>query len=278
MPKIAINVYIDPDAQLADDVQVGPNCYIGPKVSIGPGCKLHNNVTIMGSTTIGHQNEFYPNSVIGGDPQDLKFKGGSTQLFVGSNNIFRENVTVNRGTEVGGGKTVIGNGNLFMVGVHIGHDCVVEDHVIIANNALIGGHVKLERSTVIGGGAAIHHFATIGRNAMIGGLTRVVTDVPPFMIFEGNPGIVRGVNSKGLSRNEFTDEQIQAVKDAYKKLFRGGNFLSALAELDQEPNEDRNLKYLIDFMRRSLQGKYGRYLETIRHDTPEDIGNFYKDK
>jgi UDP-N-acetylglucosamine acyltransferase len=278
MPNIAPNAYIDPKANIADDAEIGCFCVIGAQVTIGPGCKLHNHVTVCGPTTMGEKNEFYPNCVIGADPQDLKYKGGPTQLVIGSNNIFRENVTVNRGTEVAGGKTIIGDGNLFMAGVHVAHDCVVEDHVIVANAALLAGHVKLERSTVIGGGAAIHHFSTIGRNTMIGGLTRVVTDVPPFMIFDGIPGAIRGVNIRGLIRNGFTERQVDAVKDAYKKLFRGGNFLPALEELERESGTDDTIRYLIDFMRRSMQGKHGRHLETLRQDTPEDLGDFYKEK
>ncbi len=278
MPNIAPNAFIDPKATIAGDAEVGCFCVIGAQVTIGPGCKLHNNVTVCGPTTMGEKNEFYPNCVIGADPQDLKYRGGPTELVIGSNNIFRENVTVNRGTEVAGGKTIVGDGNLFMAGVHVAHDCHVEDHVIIANAALIAGHVKLERSTVIGGGAAIHHFSTIGRNTMIGGLTRVVTDVPPFMIFDGIPGAIRGVNIRGLARNGFTEEQIEGVKEAYKKLFRGGNFLPALDELEQANGHDPNIRYLIDFMRRSLSGKHGRYLETLRQDTPEDLGDFYKEK
>jgi UDP-N-acetylglucosamine acyltransferase len=277
MTKIAPNAYIDPNAELADDIEVGPSCYIGPKVILGQGCKLLNNVTIIGPSTIGSENIFFPNSVIGADPQDLKYKGGRTELIIGSKNVFRENVTVNRGTELGGGKTIVGHGNLFMAGVHIGHDCAIEDHVVAANNVLLGGHLKIERCAFIGGGAGIHHFCTIGRNAMIGGLSGVTSDVPPYMIFDGNPGAARSVNVRGLLRNGFTREQIDAIKDAFKKLFRSGKFLMALAELEQESTEE-HVKYLAEFMRRSFSGKHGRFLETRRCDTIKDLGNFYKDK
>ncbi len=271
MVNVGQNSYIDPKAQLADDVSIGPNCYIGPDVVIEAGCKLHNNVTITGKTRIGINNEFYQNSVIGTDPQDLKFKGGDTELIIGSHNIFRENVTVHRGTELGGGKTIIGNGNLFMAGVHIAHDCEITQSVIIANNALIAGHVRLEQSTVIGGGAGIHHFVTVGRNAMVGGLTRVVKDVPPFMIFEGNPASVRGVNIVGLSRNGFTPEQIENIKQAYRKLFKSQSLQLALKEIRNTNNIDENVKYLIEFLERSFLGRHGRYLETIRTDSADDI-------
>jgi UDP-N-acetylglucosamine acyltransferase len=278
MPKIGPNAYIDPTATLADDVIVGPNCVIGANVSIGPGSKLLNNVTIIGPTMIGSQNEFFPNCVIGADPQDLKYKGGATTLHIGSNNVFRENVTVNRGTELGGGKTVVGNGNLFMTGVHIGHDCIIEDHVVAANNVLLGGHLYVERSAFIGGAAAIHHFCSIGRNAMIGGLSAVVSDVPPYTICDGNPAAVRAINVRGLVRNGFTEDQIDSIKNVFKRLFRSKQFLSALAEMESETIDDVNIKYMIDFIHRSTLGKHGRYRETLRCDSVQDLGDFYKDK
>jgi UDP-N-acetylglucosamine acyltransferase len=277
MRTIAPNAFIDPKAQIADDVIIGPGCFVGPNVVIGPGCKLYNHVTIMGPTVIGTENVFFPNTVIGADPQDLKYKGGQTTLTIGSGNVFRENVTVNRGTELGGGKTIIGSGNLFMACVHVGHDCIIEDHVVAANNVLFGGHLKVERCAFVGGGAGIHHFCTVGRNAMIGGLAGVTTDVPPFTVFEGNPGSARSINSRGLVRNGFTQEQIIEIKKAFKLLFRNGKFLAALDELDRDA-ADENVKYLVGFMRRSFSGKHGRYLETHRCDTIKDLGNFYKDR
>lgn len=276
MTKQAETAYIAPEARIAEDVRVGHNSYIGPEVTLGSGCMLYNNVTIIGRTTIGSNNEFFQNAVIGAVPQDLKFKGGDTEVIIGDGNIFRENVTVHLGTELGGGKTVLGSGNLLMAGVHIGHDSKVADQVVIANNALIAGHVALEERTWIGGGAAIHHFVSVGRNAMIGGLSRVVHDIPPFMIFDGNPGSVRGVNTTGLSRNRFTAEQIDAIKHAYKKLFRQGDVLPALDELAETNGDDTHVQYLIDFIRRSFQGRYGRYLESTRVDKPEDLGDYFK--
>jgi len=271
MTRVAETAYVDTQAQIAGDVEIGHNCYVGPKVSIGPGCVLHNNVTIVGRTTVGKNSQFFQNAVIGTAPQDLKYKGGETEILIGDGNVFRENVTVHLGTELGGAKTLIGSGSLFMAGVHIAHDCHIGDDVIIANNALIAGHVTLEQRVVIGGGAALHHFVTVGRNAMVGGLSRVVYDVPPFMIFEGNPGLVRGVNVTGLARNGFSEAQIEAIKHAYKKLFRGGAVRPALDELTQTNGDDPEVRYLIDFVRRSFQGRHGRYLESLRVDTPEDI-------
>lgn len=266
MAEISKTAYVDPKARIGDGVTIGHNAYVGPDVTIGAGCKLYNNVTILGRTTVGERNVFFPNAVVGAIPQDLKFQGSDTELVIGNNNIFRENVTVHTGTELGGGRTIIGNDCLLMAGVHIAHDCRVADRVIIANNALIAGHVTLETRTVIGGGAGLHHFVTVGQSAMIGGLTRVVCDVPPFMIFEGNPGAIRAVNVTGLSRNGFTAEQIDAIKLAYKKLFRGREVLPALDELDQTNGDDRNVRYLIDFVRRMYKGRHGRYLESKRAD------------
>jgi len=276
MTKIDKTAHIDPHAEIAEDVEIGHNCYLGPDVKIGPKCVLYNNVTVIGKTTIGEGNVFFPNAVIGAVPQDLKYEGGDTELIIGDNNTFRENVTAHLGTELGGGKTVIGNNDLFMAGVHIAHDCYIADHVIIANNAMIGGHVTLETHSVIGGGAGLHHFVTVARFAMVGGLTRVVCDVPPFMVFEGNPGAVRGVNVVGLSRNGFDADQIETVKYAYRKLFRSGNLIPALDELDQTNGDDPNMRYLIDFIRRSFQGRHGRFRESMRSDGPGELARLYK--
>lgn len=272
MSKIAETAWVDSHARIADDARIGHHCYIGPNVVIEPGCVLHNNVTIVGRTTVGRNNTFFQNAVVGTPPQDLKYKGDDTQIVIGDNNVFRENVTVHLGTELGGGVTRVGSHNLFMAGVHLAHDCRLADRIIIANNALIAGHVTLEQSTVIGGGAALHHFVTVGRNAMVGGLTRVVYDVPPFMIFEGNPGSVRAVNVTGLTRNGFDEAQVDAIKAAYKTLYRGGDVRPALDILEQANGDDPNVRHLIEFVRRGFQGRHGRYREAARCDSTNDIG------
>jgi UDP-N-acetylglucosamine acyltransferase len=161
---------------------------------------------------------------------------------------------------------------------HIGHDSIIEDHVIIANNVLVGGHAKIERGANVGGAVAIHHFSTVGRFVMVGGMARIVVDVPPFMIYEGNPSEVRGVNSRGLSRNGFTEPQIENIKTAYKKLFRNRKSAAGLVELTQEFPNDANIQYLVEFMQRRNQGKFGRYLETVRRDSRADLPEFYKRK
>lgn len=281
MRNIGPNCYIDPKSKIAEDVIIGPNCYIGPDVVIDSGCKLHNNVTIIGPTKIGKNNQFYPNAVIGADPQDLKYKGSQTELIIGDNNIFRESVTIHRGTELGDKKTEIGNNNLFMAGVHIAHDCIIEDHVILANNVLVAGHVHIERGAVVGGGAGIHHFVTIGRHAMIGGLTRVISDVPPFMLFGGTPPKVRGINTRGLRRSGYTEEDINALRRVYRILFKEKKGQMALIIKQLEEDNEANtpsIKYLLEFLKRRGKAKFGRFREGFRTDTIEDIIGFYKDE
>jgi UDP-N-acetylglucosamine acyltransferase len=279
MTQIASTAIVDPKAELADDVQIGHFCVIGPKVTLGPGCVLHNNVTIVGRTTVGRGNAFFQHAVIGAVPQDLKYKGEDSEVIIGDGNAFRENVTVHLGTMLGGGKTVIGNHCLFMVGIHVGHDSHIDDHVVIANNVLLGGHVKIEAGVVIGGGAAVHHFVTIGRYAMIGGLTRIVTDIPPFMIYEGNPGEVRAVNTIGLSRKGFDESHVDAVKTAFRQLYRKKTPMrETLKTLAVEYANDENVQHLIASLERSMQGRHGRYLETCRCDSASDIGQHFNKK
>ena len=265
MAKIDETAIVDPSAELADDVEVGPYCVIGPKVVLGPGCRLLHHVCIMANTTCGRDNLFYPYCVIGAPAQDLKSKSPDTQLIIGDANTFREFVTIHRGTEHYDGRTVIGSNCYFMAYVHIAHDCVVEDKVIMANGVQIGGHCLIERYANFGGLAAVHHFVTVGRYAFVGGLTRVVRDVPPFMTVEGNPAEVRCVNSVGLRRHGFTQTALAALREAHRTLFRSHLPTSeALKELESRPALDENLRYLIEFMRRTMAGRSGRARETMR--------------
>ncbi len=219
MNKIHPTAIVDPQAELGQNIDIGPYCVIGPHVKIGNGTLLHNHVTIGRFTTIGRENEIYPYTVIGAAPQDLKYRGEEAILMIGDRNIIREHVTIHRGTENGGGKTIIGNDNLLMVASHVAHDCIIGSNCVIANQVMIGGHAIIEDHVSIGGGAGIHHYATIGTYAFIGGLVRVKKDVPPYMKLEGEPAEVRGVNTIALTRNEFTDVEVGAVRDAYKRLF-----------------------------------------------------------
>src|SRR5512146_845832 len=194
MPSIHPLAFVHPTAQLAEDVVVGPFAYVGPEVNLGAGCLLHHHAQIEGQTTAGPHNEFFPNCLLGSYAQDLKYRGGPCRLTIGSHNKFRENCTVHIGTEDGGGNTRIGDHNLIMVGAHIAHDCEVGSNVILANNVLLAGHVVVEDWVVISGGAASHHFVTFGQHSFVGGLSAITKDVPPYMIVEGHPSGVRGIN------------------------------------------------------------------------------------
>ena len=276
------SAHVDPKATLGTNVQVGPNCFVGPGVVLGDGCVLHNNVTIMGHTTCGTGNEFLPSAVIGAPPQDLKFKGGDTRVEIGDGNIFREQVTVHAGTEVAGGMTRIGSRNRFLVGVHIAHDCVVGNECILSNYVQLAGHVHLEDRVTMGGIVGIHHFTTVGTLAYVGGLARIVADIPPFMIVEGNPSRVRGYNEKGMQRWGYTDEQIAGVRAAYRVLFstraeaEGKPMLERLKALESRDDLNGEVRYLCDFIKRQQeQGVRGRALESKRTDSNADRVGYY---
>src|SRR3954471_535939 len=199
LPKISPQAVVDPKAEIADDVEIGPFCVVGPDVKIGPGCRLLNSVTMVGITTVGKDNIFFPNSVIGTAPQDKKYKGAPTRLEIGNGNAFREAVTIHTGTEKGGGVTRIGDNNLYMVNVHVGHDCQFGSNCVLANNVMIAGHVVCGDNVSMMGVAGVHHFVTIGDFAYIGGAARIHHDVPPFVKIDGSDQ-VRGLNSVGLQR------------------------------------------------------------------------------
>ena len=265
---------VDPKAQLGDGVRVGPFCHIGPKVVLGAGCRLISHVTILGRTTLGENNTIWPNAVLGGDPQDLKFQGEDSQLIVGSHNEIRESVTLHKGTMNDHGVTRVGDHNLIMAYAHLGHDSTIGSHCIIANTCQFAGHVLIEDHVVIGGGSAVHHYATLGQHAFIGGFTRVVADAPPFMITEGTPSNVRGVNTVGLSRRGFGPEPIAHLKDAWKRLYRrrasggAGTTASALEDLEDAYPHDACVLSLVAAIRRSTAGSHGRYREAQRKDNP----------
>ncbi|MCP4712367.1 MAG: acyl-ACP--UDP-N-acetylglucosamine O-acyltransferase [Planctomycetes bacterium] len=270
MSNISKLAQIDPSASIGSDALIGPFCVIGPNVEIGDNCELINNVSVEGNTRIGANNIFYQNVVIGAAPQDLKYNGGPTETIIGSNNVFRENCTVHRGTELGLGKTVIGNDNLFMVGVHIAHDCILEDGILMANQTMLAGHVKIEESAVIMALIGIHHFVTVGKYSYIGGMTPVHRDVPPFMKFAGDPNVVRGVNEEGLKRRQFSDEDVSQLKQAYRKLFRAGKSIAEqLDQLEQQDDLNKHVQYLCQFIRQSMMDRFGRYQEMARRDNLE---------
>jgi UDP-N-acetylglucosamine acyltransferase len=265
MTNIHPAAIVHPDARIAPDVEIGPYSVIGPDVELGAGTRLLHHVSVQGPCRIGARNVFHPFAIVGGDPQDLSFKGDRVTLEVGDDNVFRECVTLNRGTVKGGGVTRIGSRNLLMAYCHVAHDCVIEDEVVIANSVQLGGHIKIEHGVGIGGGTVIHHFVTIGRWAFVGGGMRIKHDIPPFMILDGCPPKVRGLNLVGLKRRGLTADRIESLKDAYKTLYRSGELRSeALRRLEKKGSHTPEAQYLIQFVKMTMQGKQGRAREASR--------------
>lgn len=265
MPKIHPMAVVETGAELADDVLVGPFAYIGPHVRLGKGCIVHHHAQIEGRTTAGEGNEFFPNSMLGMVSQDLKYRGGDCALNIGNHNTFRENCTVHIGTEDGGGCTKIGSHNLIMVAAHIAHDCLLGDNCILANNVMLAGHVLVDDWVVISGGAASHHYVTFGKHSFIGGLSALTRDVPPFMVVEGHPAMVRGVNRTGLKRRGYSDEQIEPIRTAYRMLFSDTTpLITQAVELEKLYPGHADIAMLLAFVRASMAGKYGRARENLR--------------
>ena len=258
MPRIHPTALVDPRADLADDVVVGPYCVVGPQVRIGPGTVLDSHAIVTGNTHMGRNNKVFPHAVIGDPPQLLKDLGEDVGLVIGDDNTFREFVTVNTGTHLGGGPTRIGSHCLLMACSHVAHDCVLGDHVELVNNALLAGHIHMDDRAIVSGGAAMHHFVTVGTLAFVGGLSRIIQDVPPYMIVEGNPSKVRGVNIVGLRRSGCSEETIQLLKKAHRLIYRSQ--LTRREALEQLKAEGMTpeIRCLVEFVQRSLAGKQGR--------------------
>ncbi|ABG52423.1 acyl-[acyl-carrier-protein]--UDP-N-acetylglucosamine O-acyltransferase [Trichodesmium erythraeum IMS101] len=238
-------------AELHPTVQVGPYAVIGEKVKVGAGTTIGANVVIEGPTEIGSGNRIFPGAAIGLEPQDLKYAGAPSRVKIGDNNQIREFVTVNRATYAGE-STIIGNGNLLMAYVHVAHNCIVEDSVVIANAVSLAGHVKIESKAVIGGVLGIHQFVHVGKMAMVGGMGKVVRDVPPFMLVEGNPCLVRSLNLVGLKRAGVTSADLAILKKAFRIFYREDKLFSeALNEL-QLLSENKYAQELHQFLSMSL--------------------------
>lgn len=227
---------IHPGAQLHPTVQVGPYAVIGDLVKVGPETTIGAHVVIEGKTEIGARNQIFPGAAIGLEPQDLKYDGSLSCVQIGNDNRLREYVTVNRATGAGE-TTTIGNNNLLMAYVHVAHNCEIADGVVIANAVSLAGHVHIESRATIGGVGGIHQFVHIGRLSMIGGVARIVQDVPPYMLIEGNPSRVRTLNSLGLKRAGLTETDRNYLKKAFRIIYRSGLTLNeALEQLDLFPN------------------------------------------
>ncbi len=245
---------IHPRAEIGTGCQIGPYCVIGEHVSLGDGCKLHSHVVIDGHTRLGRENEIFPFASIGLKTQDLKWKGGITRTEIGDQNTFREYVTIHSAT--GDGEvTTIGSHNNLLAYCHVAHNVTMGSHVIMSNVGTLAGHVVVEDHVVVGGLAAVHQFCRLGRMALLGGCSKVVQDVPPFMLADGNPAETRTINKVGLERNGVSEEVQAALRHAYKILFREGlTITNALARIEQELPGCEELKHLVQFVRGSGRG------------------------
>ena len=239
---------IDSRAKISEYVTIGPYTVIGPNVVIGEGTVIQSNVNITGNTSIGKYNQIYPFASIGNDPQDLKFKGEKTLLEIGDNNKIREYVTINPGTEGGGGKTKVGNNCLFMVSSHIAHDCIVGDNVILANNVPLGGHAHVDDNAIIGGNSAVQQFTRVGKFAMVGGMCGVVRDVIPYGIAHGNRSILQGLNLIGLRRKNIPNKEILSLSEAYKIIFKNENLTENLSNLTNDLIKNELVSEVVNFI------------------------------
>lgn len=222
MPTIHSTAQVDSRAEIADDVNIGPYALIGPKVRVGAGTQIGAHVIVEGRTTIGADNRLHPFSVIGGEPQDKKFKGEDTALEIGDRNVIREYCTLHIGTTQDGGVTRVGHDNWIMAYVHIAHDCQVGNHTTFANNAQLAGHVQVGDWAVLGGYTGVHQFVRIGTHVMTGISSVILQDVPPYTLVAGNPARPHGINTEGLRRRGYSPDQITALRMAYRMLYRQG--------------------------------------------------------
>ena len=267
---------VDSRAEIADGVYIGPFCLVGPEVSLGPNCRLDSHVALVGRTTIGANNRFFPNCVIGAEPQDYSYSGASTSVSIGDDNIFREGVTVHRGAEKEDGVTRIGNRNLLMANSHVAHNCHLHDQVVMVNGVLRGGHVHVHDHAIISGNAVVHHFATLGTLAFVSGGCRVPYDVPPFMLAAGSddPRIV-SVNLVGMQRRGIAPDTIAAIRQAHRMVFREHKTLAEVRDCfvnDLSGSLPIELVRLLDFLERQKDGRQGRQGEA-RRNKPADTEN-----
>ena len=240
---------VDSKAKISANVNIGPYSIIGPNVEIGEHTVINSHVSIAGYTKIGKKNKIYPFASIGNNPQDLKYNGEKSYLEIGDCNTIREYVSINPGTDGGGGLTKIGNNCLFMVSSHIAHDCIVGNNVILANNVPLGGHAEVADDVIIGGNSAVQQFTRIGKSAMIGGMCGVLKDVIPYGIVHGNRGVLQGLNLIGLRRKKISNKIIKELSDAYKHIFKDHNIFENLENLSSELKESELVKDVVKFLK-----------------------------
>ena len=254
MSEIHPTAVIQEGARIGEGCRIGPYCVIGPNVILGTGCELHSHVVIDGHTEIGSENTFYPFASIGLRTQDLKWDGGTTWTRVGSNNTFREYVTVHSAT-ADGDATVIGSHNNLLAYTHVAHDCQLGDHIIMSNVGTLAGHVIVEDRAIVGGLAAVHQFCRIGTMSIIGGCSKVVQDVPPYMMLDGNPAATRTLNKEGLKRNGVDEDTQKSMRQAYRILFRSEQtFTNAVKQVRADLATSPELEHLLAFIESSERG------------------------
>ncbi len=252
--KVHPNAFVDSSAELHEGVIISKGAIVGPDAIIGEGTEIGPNAVITGRTQIGKNNKVFPNVFIGLDPQDLKYKGASTEVIIGDNNTFRECVTINKATDEGE-KTIIGNNNLLMAYTHIGHNCELGNSTVLSNSVQVAGHVKIEDKAIIGGCLGIHQFVHIGYLAMIGGMTRVDRDVPPFCLAEGHPGRLRGLNRIGIKRSgllENKDFDLKLLQSTWNLLFKSNYVMSDALGMASKGKLDISSIKLCDFLKDSI--------------------------
>jgi UDP-N-acetylglucosamine acyltransferase len=268
MTQVHPSAVVDKEAHLGSNITVGPGCVIEKAATIGSGTILDANVVVGKAVTIGKNNHFFANCVVGGRPQMLNMSPDSAcgGLVIGDGNIIREQVTIHPSIYEDE-YTRVGNDNFLMIGVHIGHDCILEDKIVMSNYTQMSGHCKVETGVWLSGMVVLHQFVTLGKWCYASGLAGINHDVPPFLIVSGHyPSKVRGVNKRGLSRGGFSEEQQQHVIEAYEKLYRRkGTLLANAKALAQEDGLDENVRAMIDTITHSSKHRFGRYLETFRH-------------
>lgn len=264
-PAIHPTAIVADAARLAPGVIVGPHCVVSGGASIGAGTVLENHVTLMGSVRIGARNRIFPNAVIGADPQDVSYRGSDTRVEIGDDNVIREGVTINRASEKEDGVTVVGSRNFLMACCHVAHDCRIGDGVIIANGTLLGGHVRIHSHASLSGSVAVHHWATVGSYAFVSGLSRVLHDVPPYMLCEGAPARPRCVNVVALRRGGFAAETLEAVTEAHRLLYRARVGQERAREiLRSQSMLVPEVEAVLEFLSNQQEGRHGRALPRRR--------------
>jgi len=266
--RISPLALIEPGAQLGDDIEIGPFSLIGSNVSIGDGCVIHNNVTITGHTTIGQRNRIFPGAVIGGEPQDYCYSGGATTVEIGDDNLFREGVTVNRGADKEDGATRIGHRNFLMSNAHVAHNCHVFNNTILTNGVLLAGHVHVHDYAIVSGNSAVSHFCTLGTGSFVGGMCRVVQDVPPYMMsVSADDPTIATVNIVGMKRRGISDSTINLIRKTFKLIYREHKNVTETRAILMEELDGAfpiELMSLLNFIEWTGKGKNGRGREIVR--------------